>query len=233
VNGMLKRLSTLTTPNLADSCLATGVPIRSAPVGMRPLLPTMTCAGPVRPVRHAGSIDVFLEVLERSRPGEVLVIDNAGRLDEACIGDIVLLEAQAAGIAGMVIWGLHRDSRELTEIGFPVFSLGAVPTGPQRVSARPPDVFERAIVGPHAVTAGDIVVGDQNGVLFLPADRLAEVIDTAEGYRDKEAIQLNAMREGQTYRSQVNFSGFLNRREREPSYDFRQHLKELAAAGEV
>jgi 4-hydroxy-4-methyl-2-oxoglutarate aldolase len=103
----------------------------------------------------------------------------------------------------------------------------------RRVSARPPDVFERAIVGPHAVTAGDIVVGDQNGVLFLPADRLAEVIDTAEGYRDKEAIQLNALREGQTYRSQVNFSGFLNRREREPSYGFRQHLKELAAAGEV
>jgi regulator of RNase E activity RraA len=125
------QLRNLTTPHLADGCLRTSAPIRFAPAGLRPLVGNMQCAGCARPVRHVGSIDIFFEALEGVKPGEILVIDNGGRLDEACIGDIVLLEVKAAGIAGIVIWGLHRDSKELSEIGFPVFSLGSLPTGPQ------------------------------------------------------------------------------------------------------
>lgn len=45
------------------------------------------------------------------------------RLDEACVGDLVTLEAKGEGITGIVIWGLHRDSQELREIGLPLFSL--------------------------------------------------------------------------------------------------------------
>ena len=149
-NGLIETFGKLTTPHLADGCLRSGVPIRFAPAAVHPLDPIMACWGRARPVRHVGSIDVFFEVLESVRPGEVLVIDNGGRADEACIGDIVLLEAKAAGISGIVIWGLHRDDRELREIGFPVFSMGALPTGPQRLHARPPDIFDRASVGPHA-----------------------------------------------------------------------------------
>jgi len=52
----------------------------------------------------------------------VLVVDNGGRADEACVGDLVVLEAQAAGLGGVVMWGLHRDTPEVTQIGLPVFS---------------------------------------------------------------------------------------------------------------
>jgi 4-hydroxy-4-methyl-2-oxoglutarate aldolase len=227
------QLSKLTTPHLADGCLRTGVPIRFAPAGVRPLAGTMRCSGRARPVRHVGSIDIFLEVFESAEPGEVLVIDNAGRLDEACIGDIILLEAKAAGLTGIVIWGLHRDASELNEIGFPVFSLGALPTGPQRLHARPPDIFSRAAFGPHAITTADFVVADANGVLFLPKERLAEVVAAATIYRETEARQLQAMREGRSYRTQTRFKEYLTRREREPGYGFRQHLKDSEAAGEV
>ena len=183
--------------------LRANVPIRCAPSDLRPVLPDMRCAGRVRPVRHVGSIDIFFEALQGAAPGEVLVIDNGGRLDEACVGDIVALEVKAAGIAGIVIWGLHRDSRELSEIGFPLFSLGALPTGPQRLHARPPDIFSRATVGAHAVTASDVVVADANGVLFLPEDRVADVVAAAVGYRETEARQLHAMRAGRSFRSQI------------------------------
>jgi 4-hydroxy-4-methyl-2-oxoglutarate aldolase len=230
---LLDQLKSLTGPHLADGCLRCGVPVRCAPSGVQALVPGMECRGRARPVRHVGSIDVFLEALDGVSHGDVLVVDNGGRLDEACIGDIVLLEAKAAGVSAFVIWGLHRDSKELRQIGLPVFSMGALPTGPQRLHARPPDVFSSAMIGPHAITAHDIVVGDANGVLFLPEDRLPEIIDAAIAYRETEARQLKLMRDGVSFRYQTKFADYLARRPTDPDYGFRQHLKDIAAAGEV
>lgn len=230
---LILQLQELTTPHLADGCLRTGIPVRCGPSALRPLTASMRCAGRVRPVRHVGSIDAYFEALEHAVPGEVMVVDNGGRTDEACIGDIVALEVRDAGIAGMVIWGLHRDAAELAEIGFPVFSLGALPTGPQRLHSRPADMFDRASVGGHAVTAEDVVVADANGVIFLPGDRLADIVAAATSYRETEARQLQAMREGRSYRELVRFGSYLERRRAEPGYGFRQHLKDIEAAGEV
>jgi len=53
----------------------------------------------------------------------------------------VALEVQAAGLEGIVIWGLHRDTADIRAIGLPVFSLGAIPTGPQRLDVRPEDAL--------------------------------------------------------------------------------------------
>lgn len=230
---LMQQLQGLTGPHLADGCLRSGVPIRFAPHELKAISPGMEVRGRALPVRHVGSIDVFFEALEHAKPGDVIVIDNGGRTDEACIGDIVLLEAKAAGIAGFVIWGLHRDAKELREIGFPVFSLGACPTGPQRLHVRPPDIFERANVGQHVITSSDVVVGDANGVLFLPSGQLEQIVQQATAYRETEARQLKAMREGRSYRDQTRFAQYLQKRGSNPSYGFRQHLKDIEAAGEV
>jgi 4-hydroxy-4-methyl-2-oxoglutarate aldolase len=232
-NTAIDQLSQLTTPHLADGCLKTNVPVRCAPSALRPLAASLRCAGRARPVCHVGSIDIFFEALHSAAPGEVFVIDNGGRLDEACVGDIVALEVREAGIAGIVIWGLHRDSKELGDIGFPVFSLGTLPTGPQRLRPRPADAFSRATIGAHVITSNDFVVADANGVLFLPEDRLEDVIAAAIECRETEARQLRAMRSGQSYRIQVQFSEYIERREKDESYRFRQHLKDIAAAGEA
>lgn len=229
----LSEIENLTTPHLADGCMATGVPIRCAPAGVQSLRPGQRMAGPAQPVRHVGSIDIFFEAIDRMPNGAVLVVDNDGRTDEACIGDIVLLEAKAAGAAGFVLWGLHRDSAELREIDFPVFSLGSLPNGPQRLHARPPDAFERAIVGMHTITPRDIVIGDTNGVLFIAEDRLEQVVSAAKVYRETEARQLSAMRSGRTFREVIRFSDYVAKRNTDPSYGLRAHLKAVSAAGEV
>jgi regulator of RNase E activity RraA len=123
----------LTTPHVADACMRLGIPVRCAPAGTRPLWSGTHLVGRVCPARHYGSVDVFLEAIEGSDSGDVLVVDNSGRADEACVGDLVALEASRAGLSGIVIWGLHRDTTELHIIRLPVFSLGALPAGPQRL----------------------------------------------------------------------------------------------------
>ena len=220
----------LTTPHVADACLRSGVDVRCAPSGVRALGPTGRVAGPVRPVRHYGSVDIFLEALEQASPGEVMVIDNAGRRDEACVGDLIVLETKLAGLAGIVIWGLHRDTQELLEIGLPIYSLGDCPTGPLRLDPREADALVSARVGGFAVGAADIAMGDANGVLFVPAARAHEIAALAGSIRETERAQAEKMRRGTSLRAQLRFSDFLARRSENPAVTFRDHLRRIGGA---
>src|SRR6185436_7330969 len=121
------RFATLTTPTIADACVRGGVAFAAAPSTVRPVIPGARCAGRALPVTHFGSVDVFLEAFDQAEAGDVLVIDNDNRQDEACIGDLTVIEAKTAGIAGVVLWGAHRDTAELLEIGLPVFTTGTLP----------------------------------------------------------------------------------------------------------
>jgi regulator of RNase E activity RraA len=227
-----QRFASLATAQIADACLRAAVQVRCAPAPIRAVVPGSHVAGRVAPARHVGSVDVFLEAFERAAPGDVLVVDNGGRLDEACVGDLIALEARAAGLEGIVIWGLHRDTADIRAIGLPVFSLGAVPTGPQRLDPRPADVLESAFAGDWAVSSADLVLGDDDGVLFMPAARAGDILTLAETIRDTERRQAERIRAGVTLRSQLHFDGYLARRQQMPALTFREHLRAVGGAVE-
>jgi regulator of RNase E activity RraA len=220
----------LSTPLVADGCVRLGIELRCAPAGIAPVAPGMRAAGRALPARHYGSVDVFLEALADAQPGDVLVIDNGGRTDEACIGDLTALEARAAGIAGLVVWGVHRDTPELVELGVPVFSYGRHPVGPLRLDPQERDALDWARVGDVVVTRQDVVFADDDGVVFVAAEQVDEVLDAARELRAVEREQARKVAAGETLRRQTAFDDYLARRAADPAYTFRAHLRAVGGA---
>jgi regulator of RNase E activity RraA len=225
------RFATLTTAHLTDGCIRANVPVRC--VRLVSVTAGDHLAGRVLPARHVGSVDVFLEAFETAADGDILVVDNAGRLDESCVGDLLVLEAKTAGMGGIVIWGLNRDSVDIRAIGLPVFSLGTIPTGPLQLGTRGPNALASATVGDWTVDASDFVFGDEDGVVFVSEDRLTDVLAASEQIRDTEHRQAALITAGTSLRDQVHFADYLTARETNPALTFREHLAAVGGAIEV
>ncbi len=221
------------TPFFADACTALHLPVRTGPPRLRPLLPGTRVAGAVCPAHHAGSVDVFLEAIGRASRGDVLVIDNTGRLDEGCIGDLVAGEAQAAGLAGIVVWGAHRDSAAIRALGIPVWSLGTCPVGPQELRTRSVHALEAASVGPSTVTREDVVFADEDGVVFIASADAPRVVAAARDIAVRELAQAARLAAGELLRRQFDLDAYIDRRRDDPTYTFRNHLKTKGGAIEI
>ncbi|MBN2103580.1 RraA family protein [bacterium] len=227
---MNRAFSSLSTPLISDACLRLGISLRLAPAGICPLIPDSHIAGKVLPVRHYGSVDIFLEAMGFGQEGDILVIDNNGRMDEGCIGDLTALEAQACKLAGIIVWGCHRDTMDLKKLKYPIFSYGVCPVGPKRLDMREPSSFQSANFGDVLVRAEDVVFADADGVLFVSVQQVEELLSTAKAIYHTERRQADAIRSGKKLREQLKFEEYLEKHSNNPSYTFRKHLREIGGA---
>ena len=175
----------------------------SGSVGLHPYHRPAPMAGTAVTVRTRGGDNfTILRAFEYCRPGDVLVIDAGGDVSNAVIGGILSFYASTIGVTGLVIDGAIRDVAEIRERAFPVYARGVNHRGPYKDG--PGEINVPVSVGGMVVNPGDIVVGDQDGVLaFSPAEAPA-LIEKALAQRLKEEQTLQAMREGRWDRSFID-----------------------------
>lgn len=131
-----------------------------------------------------------------AKPGDVLVVDGKGDQTAALMGTIMMTACQKLGIAGVVIDGAVRDALEIEEMGFPVFSVGTNPNGPTKLV--PGRIGHPVTVGGVTVHAGDLVLGDADGVVIVEREKIESLLPLADRKVNDEAARIAAIQQGDT-----------------------------------
>lgn len=178
--------------------------------GIRPLDRTFRLAGRAWTLRYGpsgtdpGTVGDYIDDL--SGP-QVVVLDNAARLDVTVWGDLLTSTASRNGIAGTVIDGVCRDIDRSIELSYPIFSRGNfMRTGKDRV--RVDSIGEPVSIGGVRVEPGDWLLGDGDGVVVIALSRLQEVLDVAAEIRDAEARIRAAIERGDSLREARREHGY-------------------------
>jgi len=131
-----------------------------------------------------------------AQPGDVLVIDGKGDQTAALMGTIMMTACQHLGLAGVVIDGAVRDSLEIDEMDYPVFSVGTNPNGPtKQVGGR---IGHPVTVGGVTVNPGDFICGDCDGVVVVEREKIESLLPLAAHKVAAEAKRIAQIKEGKT-----------------------------------
>jgi len=168
---------------------------------VRAMVPDVRMAGPAFTVLAEDDHLPVMSALAEAAPGDVLVIATNGG-SRAVFGELFATEARRRGLAGMVADGRCRDLRGLRRIGLPVFARGTTPRSGMTVSRAAPGA--RIACGGVEVSPGDIVFGDDDGVLIATAERIAAALDTAELIARSERAILAAQARGEALHGLTN-----------------------------
>ena len=134
------------------------------------------------------------KAIDMAQPGDVIVVDAGGDLSQAIIGEIMSSLAARRGCAGMVIDGAIRDSGALAQSKFPVYARGVTHRGPYKNG--PGEINVPVSIGGMVVNPGDIIVGDDDGVVAVGQDIAAIVLAAAKAKAKDEDAMLNNIRKG-------------------------------------
>lgn len=181
---------TLTTTLLAD----VGAPALHSRI--KPLVPGLRLLGRALTVSVPPGDNLAIHAaLSQAQSGDVLVVDGGGYLERALMGGIMMTQAKAIGLAGVVIDGAMRDMQDLLSLGLPVFAAGLHPAGPFKKGGG--TVHAPIVCGGVAVHSGDWVLGDDDGLVVLPQAQQSALIAAARDKLAREQARLAAIARGE------------------------------------
>jgi 4-hydroxy-4-methyl-2-oxoglutarate aldolase len=188
----------LSTAALSDALDRVG---RSgALLGLSPLANAQQLVGRAFTVRYRpagnppGTVGDYLDEIG---PGQAVVLENAGRTDCTVWGDILTALAHDRGVSGTVIDGVNRDVRRALDLGYPIYSRGRfMRTGKDRVEVA--EIGGVVSVAGIQISPGDLLVGDDDGVVVVPRDVESETIEIARAITEREATILADALSGMT-----------------------------------
>jgi 4-hydroxy-4-methyl-2-oxoglutarate aldolase len=171
----IEKASRFSTATLHEA----GGKIGALPSGIKPLAGSMRICGPAITV-HSPPVDNIMlhEAILAAEPGDVLVCEVSGEYEAGYWGDIMTRAGKERQIQGLVIDGCVRDSREIIEMNFPVFSRGLCIRGTNKYGGG--TINHPIKIGDVVVEPGDLVVGDQDGLVVLPRLEVNEIFARAQ-----------------------------------------------------
>lgn len=134
------------------------------------------------------------KALDVARPGDIVVVDSGGSTSNAVLGDLISTKAKHRQIAGFVIDGLVRDLPSIMPLDFPVFARGTTPIGP--LHRGPGEINFPICCGGIVVNPGDLIVGDAAGVIVVPREIAAELLDRLNQHHDANVAYLESVQRG-------------------------------------
>jgi regulator of RNase E activity RraA len=142
------------------------------------------------------------KAIDIAQPRDVIVVDAGGELTQAIIGELMMRHAQQRGVAGFVINGAVRDMGTIGKDTWPVYAAGVTHRGPYKDG--PGEVNVPVSIDGMIVQPGDVIVGDEDGVLAVPLADAETLLGLAAKHRAKEDVTMTQIRAGTIDRSWVD-----------------------------
>lgn len=200
--GLIARARALPSATVHEAAGRVG----ALPPAIKPMHPSMKLCGPAVTVHSPGGDNLWIHrALYVAKPGDVLVVYANEVHDYGYWGEIMSTAAQVRGLGGLVIAGGVRDIDLLERIGFPVFATGLCIRGTGKDHLARGWVNHPVLMGDITVHAGDLVLGDRDGVVVIGRERAAEVVQAAEQREAKEADVLKRIAAGERTLEVYNF----------------------------
>jgi 4-hydroxy-4-methyl-2-oxoglutarate aldolase len=175
-----------------------GGKIGALPAAIKAAAPSFTICGPAFPVKTPPGDNLWLHVALAEAPaGSVLVADVGGGYEYGYFGEVMAVAAKAANLGGLVIDGCVRDGGVLERVGFPIFARGFAIHGTGKDFGGRGTVNQPIRVGEVTVNPGDLVVGDADGVVVIPKDKVEAVLAASKEREAKEATVMGRLRNGE------------------------------------
>lgn len=167
------------------------------PSAIKPISQGMKLCGKAFTIQSMpGDNLLFHKAIAMASSGDILIADVSGFFEAGYWGEIMTVASQARGIAGLVINGCVRDGDEIEALGFPVFSRGLSIRGTTKHGTGALNIS--ISIGDVQIAPDDVIVGDRDGLVVVPADRIEETIANCEERIEKENRTMKALRKGKT-----------------------------------